>query len=90
MLYSKMAGAISLVRVARCNGARLYVLSQGRLKNSNVLRGTTNAFQILGLVPTKYKASEARHTLLVTECIWSLVEGDHFFPKHSDLTLWYW
>ena len=28
MLHSKMAGAISLVRVARCNGARLYVLSQ--------------------------------------------------------------
>ena len=35
MLYSKMAGAISLVRVVRCNEARLYVLSQDRLASFN-------------------------------------------------------
>ena len=35
MLYPKMAGAISLVRAARCNGARLYVLSQDRLASFN-------------------------------------------------------
>ena len=35
MLYSKMAGAISLVRIARRNGARLYVLSQDRPASFN-------------------------------------------------------
>ena len=35
----------------------------------------------LVLIPTKSKAQEARQTLIVTECIWSLVGGgDHFFP----------
>ena len=35
MLYSKMAGATSLVRVVRSNGARLYVLSPDRLASFN-------------------------------------------------------
>ena len=43
----------------------------------------------LVLIPTKSKAQEARQTLLVTECIWSLVGGETIsFPKHSDLALW--
>ena len=35
MLYSKMAGAISLVRVVRCNAARLYVPTQDRFASFN-------------------------------------------------------
>ena len=91
MLYSKMAGAISVVRVTWCNGAYMFwariVLHLLIRNGSKCVEKNNECFPdtCLSLFPRSIKGKKL--DILVTECIWSLVEGDHVCPKRSNFVV---